>query len=520
MPLLIFGCTKNWDEHYNTHLESVEKNVWEGMQEDPELSGFVRIIKEFKYDTLFLNTDNTYSILAPDNEALSTFLDTGSMNSWILNFQIAEEYVQAIVTGEAKILTLGGKFVLLKRNGSLTTAEGIDVKYVSPLYRNGRYFKMSSIILPKPNIYEYIVRNNPILKRFMDRQDTTMIDFDKSWPVGYNESGSVIWDTIPKTINLFEEKYFPIKHEFRNKTATLVFPSENIYENALTLMAKDFPGSYIDYNDIPYDWQEKVLIPQLLVKGVFEHSLEPSEFLKKNGKSSVKLKNVLGDSVIINYTPVNKTLCSNGYAYSYSDFVIPKTLYILSTTFEAEWLLKSIGINKYDWADNVTVVSDKIFLPNLISGSASNKLFINVIFPPTIDNHKDTTKYSGKFVLSFESATLLPRKYMMIVRTYYNIGGIYDVYVNDKLVKTIDYDDYQRYKGLYYTISGERIISVDGFNIFDCSLNINEYGKVYVRFVYKGPGKYVPNSGLAIDFIDFIPMEIFNGYDKYRKRIQ
>ena len=492
------------------------------MKSDSDLSVFTGILKDFGYDSLFLKTNNTYTIFAPDNEGIKTFLDTGSMNDWILNFLVSDQYVENMVLpGQRKILTLGGKYILFQHSGNSTYIDGNSVDDTSLLFRNGRYFKMRGMALPKQSIYEYLSGFNPTLKKYVDRQDSVTIDVDKSTPVGFDTNGNVIWDTVPNVINMFEQEYFPIKHEFRNKTATLVFPDKQVYENALTRMAQDFAGIYVDYRDIPYDWQARVLIPQLLYNGVFQYSLEENEFLRKGGRNFARLKNILGDSISVFYSPVDKKECSNGYVYSYSDYVIPSSLYIRTATFEAEWLLKSIGINKYDWNDAVSVISDKEFLPSKVGGPASNKSFMMDVFTPEIDENGDTIKYSGRFTLEFSSAFLLPLRYMMIVRTLYNVGGIYDVYVNDKLVKTIDYDDYQRYHGLYFTNTGERIPSVDGFSIFDCSLdNITQYGKARIRFEYKGPGKLVPQQGLAIDYIDFIPENIFKGYDKYRKSVK
>jgi len=235
----------------------------------------------------------------------------------------------------------------------------------------------------------------------------------------------------------------------------------------------------------------------LLTQGVFENMVEEAEFLKKNDKDTVKLKNILGDSIVINYFPSAKTICSNGYAYSYSKFEIPDTLYKKSSIFEGEWLLKLTGINKNSWKDDVSVISDTGFQPiKEFLGNASNDSILKVNF---------AKKYAGKFILKFNTQSLFPRKYLLIVKTHMDIGGIYDIYVNNQLVKTFDYYDYVKNRGLYYSVTGKRIVPDGRFNIFDCWVeNIKEYGKVEIKFDYKEPGN-APNNGLVIDYLEFKP---------------
>src|SRR5690606_30081774 len=206
-------------------------------------------------------------------------------------------------------------------------------------------------------------------------------------------------------------------------------------------------GEYNDFNDIPLDWQEEILIPHLLYQGVFLNRIEPEEFIWKSPKDTLKLQNMLGDSVVINYTPTDKALCSNGYAYNYETFEIPDSLYNGGTKLEGEALVNPTGLNKYSWIDSVSVKSDISVVPlqELIPG-ASNDSIIRVNFPKG---------YTGKFTVEFKSPKLFPRKYVMAVSTHMDIGGIYDIYVNDELVKTFDYYAYIQGRGIIFSVTGD-----------------------------------------------------------------
>jgi hypothetical protein len=497
--LVVLGaCKKDWEDHYNTSPATSNVNVWDAIQKDENLSSFVKYMKEFKYDTLFLKND-TYTIFAPDNDAFAEFLATDSVTTTLLNYEISNFYIQSQnIQGSRKIQTLQEKFALFVNNSTGLFLDDVPLTFESPLYKNGKYFKMHKVAIPKPNLYEYIAMTNPVLKRYIDSQDSVILDKELSKPIGFDEHGNTIYDSVTTKFNLFEEKFFPVSEEFRYSTATIVFPKEDKYNNALTSMAVAMNCGYTDYRDIPMEWQDDILIPYLLEHGVFENMIERDEFLKKTLKDTVKLKNILGDSVVIDYVPSEKTICSNGYAYNYQTFRVPDTLYQAPTRFEGETLLRSAGGNRYFWNEDVTVNSTASYLPyqEFVSG-ASNDSILKVQF---------TKGYKGSYNVTFNVENLFPRKYLMVFRTNMNVGGIYNIYMNDKLVKTIDYYTFVTNRGISYSvITGKRYLPQGSYNKFDCWVdNLTEYGKAKIKIEYTAPGSVLAN-GLVIDYIEFIP---------------
>ncbi len=78
-------------------------------------------------------------------------------------------------------------------------------------------------------------------------------------------------------------------------------------------------------------------------------------------------------------------------------------------------------------------------------------------------------------------------------------------YVNDVLVKTMDYYDYVPNRGVIYSVTGKRYLPQGSYNKFDCWLeNLTEYGKAKIKIVYTGPSTVLYN-GLVLDYIEFIP---------------
>jgi len=468
-------------------------------------------MKDNSYDTLFL-TDNAYTLFIPDNEAFTGLLDTAGITSGMLEYHISTHYIQSLnLETRKKIQTLSEKFVYYEYHNGQSLFDGIPLEFESPLYLNGRYFIMSQVALPRPNIYEYFAQNNPVLKGFIDSKDSVILDQEKSRPTGFDEFGNTIYDTVSEIINMFELEFFPVSEEFRFKTATVVFPKEEDYNAALDIMAQSIGGFFVDHTDIPIGWQYDQLIPYLLERGVFENSLEETEFINlwPTLVDTFKMKNILGDSILIEYTPADKAICSNGYAYNYTDFQVPDTLFTGSSRFEAEWLLKEIGTNKFAWEDKserdlqIRVISDKPFEPvQSLVKTASNDSVITVYFPYA---------YDGNYSLEFNVDNLLPRIYLMTIRTHMEVGGIYNIYVNDELVRTFDYYDYQKYREIIPSVGGRcnpvtqggRYVPEQSFNYFDCWVeNLTDYGRAKIKFEYAGPGG-VATQGLVLDYIEF-----------------
>ena len=358
---------------------------------------------------------------------------------------------------------------------------------------------LEQVALPRPNLYEFFAVESPILTAYIDSHDSIILDKELSRPIGFDEFGNTIYDTVSEIFNLFEEEFFPVSKEFRSKTSTFVFPNEDDYNSALTDMALTLGDLYQDHNDIPVDWQYDVLIPYLLEHGVFENMIEPHEFIHPPEPDTLKMKNILGDSIYVEYEPVDKVLCSNGYAYNYTDFAVPDTLFTGTYRMEGEWLLRETGINKFAWLEEVNVSSAVSYEPlREYVEDGSNDSILRVSF---------TKNYSDEYSLEFQIKTLFPRKYLMVVRTHMYVGGIYDIYVNDELVMDIDYYDYVLDRELFYSVTGARYKPEGGFNRFDCWVdNKNEYGNTTVKFVYREPGK-VQSNGLVIDYIDFVPYD-------------
>lgn len=500
--LLLFvlaSCDKTWTEHYSDTPETVDRNIWDVLQEKEQYSDFVSLIKQYEYDTLF-ESRNSYTLFIPNNQAMGDFRATNTVDERMLDYHLSLHFIQSRnIQGKERIQTRSEKFALFENTGSALYLDGIEVTEESPLYLNGKYFELAEAAVPLPNIFEFFEEVNPIFTDFIESLDSVVLDRELSRPLGYDEDGNTIYDTVSEIYNIFEDYFFPIREEFRNKAATMVFPDLEDYNLALDEMAGFLGGDYTDHKDIPQEWQYEILMPYLLEHGVFENRVEPDEFIHPPFPDTLKLKNILGDSVYIEYDVTEVNYCSNGYTYDYLYFDIPDTLYKSPQRLEGETLVESTGPSTYAWREGVNVIQDVPIAPRAqIGDELSNDSMLFVQF---------VRKYDGAFEIEFNFPNLFPGNYLMVVRTNMHIGGIYDIFINDIYEYTMDYFDFMDWNGVWLGESGTYYRPDGAFNSFDVLVNNTaDYGKTRVKFVYTEPGE-VLNNGLTIDYIDFIPLE-------------
>lgn len=496
------GCIDVWEEHYNNQPKTINTNVWDAVKSRSDLSRFVDLMIKNKYDTLFLKKD-TYTLFIPDNAAFEKMQNASQSDTTILNYHISRHLIQPVnITGTKKIQTLAEKFSTFENNGSVLTFDGIKIKEESALYINGKFLIMEEVAIPRLNLFEYFSIFTPPLKTYIVKHDSIIIDREKSRPLGFDKNGNTVYDTVSIKVNTFEMEYFPVSEEFRNRTATFVFPTQAKYEEALTTLAGKLGGNFHSYADIPVKWQEDILIPHLVKHGTFLNMLKPYEFRTTADLTSSKkfnMLNIQGDSIVVDYLPTGEYLCSNGIFYDYTDFSIPDSLILGSNKFEGEWLARSTGANKYAWKNDVTVTGTSSFdVENIYNSDLSNDSILVVYFPKG---------YKGEFKVQFKVKDLFPRKYRVVVSTHMDIGGIYDISVNGQLVKTFNYYDYVKGRGIIKSVTGTNFIPNGRYNKFDFYLDIiTEYDKPLLQFEYKGSGS-TPGNGLAIDVIEFILVE-------------
>jgi len=271
--LLIAGCQKDWDEHFLPAEPTVNLPMWEQLKEKSSFSTFVALMKRSNLDSIF-KSNQQYTLFAPNNDAFGKAPDTLEINSFILNHLIsANVFNIRNVEQFKKLQTRAGKFAFIERKGMEYSFDGKSIIFSSPLYLDGRYYELDELPLAKPNFYEYFNTSLGVMKDYVDSQDSVYMDRALSAPIGFDMNGDIVYDSVFTVKNLFESYYFPVTRESRVDFATFVLFTQAQYESALDEMAQAFGGDFQSHEDIPMAWQDRVLFPDILEKGVYQDIL-------------------------------------------------------------------------------------------------------------------------------------------------------------------------------------------------------------------------------------------------------
>jgi hypothetical protein len=392
------------------------------------------------------------------------------------------------INGSRKVQTFFDKYALVEEHDNEYYFDGNKILNPSGLHEDGLFYQISEVATPKPTLYEFFEFNTPVFQDYIDGQDSIGFDPFLSFPIGFDEEGNTIYDSVFTNINLFERDYFPVSEESRDEMATFVLFTQEQYEAALDVMALNLGDQFTDHNDIPQSWQDQVLLPYYVEYGVFEGALQIEDF---NNQS---LRNIRGVDVGIDATnidPDSRFICSNGVEFNYKNLEVPPSLYLDTLRLEGEDLVTvPLGSEGFVWNEDV-IASDYSKTPTVLtSDDASNGAYLSVALP-----RNSTEIYS----ISFTFNNVFPSRYEFIYRAKARPSGVIRFYVNEVLLGSVDNSRFNK------TVDGNPSVADFNFKAFMVE-NHTEYGNVRIKVEYAGPG-ILSNNGVCIDYIGLIPVE-------------
>ena len=482
--LAVLGCEERWGDYY-LEPEYSAKDLMNIIKENPEFSVFVDYLESFNLDTLF-ERKQAYTLFIPSNEAFDEISLTEDQFLRVMGYHITSSVVlPSQIEEDKKILTLFGKYSFMEKKEDGLFRDGKKLEHNNPLYANGTFYTLDEILFPRPNLFEFLSDTCPVLANYITTKDSIAFDPVLSTPIGFDDEGNTIYDSVFNIVNTFERDYFPVSEEFRTNVATMVVCDQNQYNSALDLMAENLGGVFSDYNDIPLDWQNDVFIPYIFEYGMFIGSLDYDEF------KFPFVKNIIGDSIKIDYLNISEESryeCSNGVVYLYEDFEVPLNLYIDTLIFEAEDLAEAAG-SLFAWKEEVKV-SDELINPMVVNAQeASEGRYLSVGLPRGSDE---------TYWIEFVFPKLFPNTYKFLWRANYRPSGNISVFFNDEEIGSFD-NYYFR-----FPIDGNKPTST-GFNQKEWgNISIEEYGDLRIRFEYASPGAGTSN-GINIDYVALFP---------------
>jgi uncharacterized surface protein with fasciclin (FAS1) repeats len=330
--VLYHSCNLNdeWDKYYGHEPELTGVNILTLIKDNENFSRFYDVLIENDFESLL--TKNQYlTVFVPSNAAFEGLPDY-SQDEWskIIGFHIIYTNLYSRDFKDTDLLTTIGKYLQMRSSGdaafSISGAE-INMAYVDKYCQNGVIHEIDKLLVPKPNVYEYIMQLDTsfsIFRNFLLSMDVMSIDFEKSARIGVNDNGDAIYDTVWKTENYYLDNIARLNDETDKFTGFL--PDNQDVSEALSSMSEYFG----DVNEMDEKSFNQVLF--IAFNGSFvkdEYTLEnlPDTFTSVTGKV------VERSSLRFRQTDVE---VSNGIIHMLDGMTVPRSYFLLPIMIECD----------------------------------------------------------------------------------------------------------------------------------------------------------------------------------------
>lgn len=227
LPLVFASCS-DWESHTAITDSNLGKNALEVIHADADLTIFYEMVVKTGYDTI-LSQNPGCTVFAPVNSAWSS-VDTDSLEvvKGIVGSMITTRKFRASdVNYSGKMLTINGKSM---RFDALTqTFENATVTSPDILSSNAFIHKVDQVVRRKDNIWEYLTKHTEFKQvSEMIGMNSLVMDPVKSLPIGINDDGKIVYDTVWRASNPFLQKY---AMDGEDSTYTYVIIADDAYDS-------------------------------------------------------------------------------------------------------------------------------------------------------------------------------------------------------------------------------------------------------------------------------------------------
>lgn len=192
---LAVACSEDWDNHYDKSDNAGTQTVLELVNADPDLSTFAKMLEISGYDEL-LSSSQTFTVFAPCNSALADvdLNDVDAVTRIVLN-HIARFNNSTSATGEnISVKMHNGK----RHEFGSGTFGGVALDRTDIIATNGVLHTLKAQIPYAYNFREYmdVHSSTSMISSFLKRFDEEEMDLSASRPIGVDENGATVYDSV------------------------------------------------------------------------------------------------------------------------------------------------------------------------------------------------------------------------------------------------------------------------------------------------------------------------------------
>lgn len=324
--LLFCSCEKAHESYFD---EGASEEIFEGgdqllydyLVKQPIYSKFTSLLKETEVDKI-LEANHLLTVWAiPDSlfpdEVLGQVLS--QKVRFIKNHINSIALVQSHLEKDRSILTLASKMLIFDYQDSVSMLDGVQVRRMNQLCKNGVVHEVAGVLTPRQNVYEYIVESGDKYSTFRDTimayNDTVFIP-EWSIPSGVDEVGNTIYSD---SVFIMVNPYLPLELIDDSERMTYLLPSNDAVQSLMLNITTFFKQIEREFTQ-----EDTVAVMEWLMKGVI-HDGEITNYGEKKERDSFYDINWRTDKQIVN---LNYTKCSNGIVYELTAILYPKYNYM------------------------------------------------------------------------------------------------------------------------------------------------------------------------------------------------
>ena len=267
--LLVGSCSDPLDSRFDQG-EIPTKTVWQLLTENNEYSGFIGLLEETGMDSV-LKRNTAFTVFAvpnatlPDISGLSLLQKKQYASNHISNFVV---FTADMHDGSTLKMLSGKKVFFAQMAGSYFVNDDARLLSTDHSATNGVLHEIDNLLEIRPSIFEFL-QNNPeysYVAEILAEGTTLLFDKENSPPIGINEEGQTVYDSVWKQSNDFFDQIADISSE--DEIFTLFLLSNTFLD---TFSNGSFKFGYLSN------------LGNFIIDGLVEESELPGSFSAVNG---------------------------------------------------------------------------------------------------------------------------------------------------------------------------------------------------------------------------------------------
>jgi uncharacterized surface protein with fasciclin (FAS1) repeats len=333
ITLLITGCTINndWDQYYDKAPDLLGRNLMDMLRENDSYSMFYEKVIETGFDSI-LEKNQYLTVFVPENSAFSNIPEyTADQWKSIIGFHICYRSLFSRDFTNLNVMSYPGKYLKIRKSegqGFNIFDASISMENSDLNCANGVIHEIDKILIPKDNIYEFIMGLNEdfsLLKGYISSMDKVEMDYDKSTRIGVDVNGNTIYDTVWIRTNKYLDNIAQINNESSGYTGVLI--SDELIMQALN-EADEYFGDISEMEDDDFF--------KLLSIAYSASFYEGNYFREEIEGSMVSVEGRTLNFNDVSFSGEVNLEMSNGIVHFLNEFNIPKEFFLYPIIIEAD----------------------------------------------------------------------------------------------------------------------------------------------------------------------------------------